>query len=566
MIAKESDNRISIIITALYLAFTFGIFAPVEIYFVNINEIWFDIYDLLPGVLTIFAFLFLFFFLLFIVLNRFNQSVEKITRIVFIIAGLSLYIQGNFLQADYDKIGTEMINWSQYTTEGILNTVGWIGILMLFFALLYKLGIEAFLKLGKFTMIFILLIQSVTLITVAIMQHGMLHKNDYTCTTEDEWNLSKESNYIVLVLDTYDSRIFDELLNTEQGVKYQSILNDFTFYRNTMTVFTLTDFSIPQILTGHKYLNQEDFGPYINKAYANSPFLNELNKNEYDINIYTTVFLPQNKVAKNISNWHVVDSISSNYPRMFLMYYKLILFRYLPHYLKPPFELNLDEFDDLEVTGTIDGHKYVSGVDPNTYSYGNVEFIEGIPEIRAVDSQKDFRFYHIKGIHHTRDLDRNLNEVDDLGEDGTGVSLEESARANMKIIDLFLNKLKSEELYDNSVIVIMADHGAASYEGGGQMQSPLLLVKGYNEKHGFTVSEAPVSYEDLQEAFINLLNGKTGDHVFSVKEGDERTRAMYYTGFIGQRKHFTRNEPFIEYQSTGHAYDLRTLKRTGNEY
>ena len=112
----------------------------------------------------------------------------------------------------------------------------------------------------------------------------------------------------------------------------------------------------------------------------------------------------------------------------------------------------------------------------------------------------------------------------------------------------------------------MADHGAASYSGGGKIQSPLLLIKGYGEKHGFRISEAPVSYEDTQEGFISLLDGHTDEDVFTVKEGVERTRTMYYTEFIGQRRRFTRNSPFIEYQTSGHAFEGHLLKKTGREY
>ncbi len=82
----------------------------------------------------------------------------------------------------------------------------------------------------------------------------------------------------------------------------------------------------------------------------------------------------------------------------------------------------------------------------------------------------------------------------------------------------------------------------------------------------FRVSEAPVSYEDMQDGFIALLDGKTGEDVFTFKEGDERVRTMYYTGFIGQRRRFTRNEPFVEYSTDSHAYDNMRLLKTGNEY
>ena len=556
------------IITAVFIAVTFGVFAPLELFFTNINDVWFDIYDILPPLAIITAATAVITAAPLLIITKINHKVGKIASIAISIAGVSLYIQGNFLQASYDKLGGETIDWSMYTAEGVSNVCGWVGMLAIFAIMLYKLHTDGFIKVFKTVMICIMLVQFTTLTVVSISRHGFMHKDEYVATQENETVLSGDTNYIVLVLDTYDSRLFDDLLHTDRADEYKNILEDFTFCRNTLTVFTLTDFSIPQILTGEKYLNQEDYGPYIDRAYEQSPFLNRLHDDGYDMDIYTSVTLPQSDVKEWMGNWHKVDYVSGDTPELMCMFYKLVAFKYAPHYLKAPFEFDIDDLDDVREVGVMDGHKWTEGTDPDVFSWSNsnIHFIDAIPDIDASDMGKKFRFYHIKGLHHTREFDEHLNEVTDLGEDGEGVSLEESAKANMVIVDRFLRRLKEIGAYDNSVIVIMADHGANKYSGGGMIQAPLLLVKGIEEKHAFKVSEAPVSYEDMLDAFMALLDGKTDDDVFTVKEGDERMRTMYYTGFIGQRKRFTRNEAFIEYSTKSHAYDNLRLLKTGNEY
>lgn len=554
-----------IILTAAFLAVTFGVFAPIELYFTNINDLWFDIYDIISPLVIITAAIALITASLLLIITKINHRAGIIAAIAISIAGVSLYIQGNFLQASYDKLGGETIDWSMYTGEGISNICGWAGMLAIFGVMIYKLHTDGFIRVFRIVLICILLVQLTTLVTVGITRHGLIHKDDYVATEENECVLSKDTNFITLVLDTYDSRIFDELLQTGKAEEYKNILTDFTFYRNTLTVFTLTDFSIPQVLTGEKYLNQENYGPYIERAYAQSPFLNRLHDDGYDMDIYTTITLPQTGAREWMDNWHKVDYVSSDMPRLMQMYYRLIAFRYAPHYLKAPFEFDIDAFADVMCIGDFDGRKWVEGKDPDTYPWAssNKHFVETIPLMEASATGKSFRFYHIKGIHHARDLDEHLNEVTDLGEDGEGVSLEESAKANMVIIDRFLTRLKELGIYDNSVIVIMADHGAAGY---GKIQSPLLLIKGRGEHHDFEISEAPVSYEDMQDGFLALLDDKTGEDVFEVKEGDERLRTFYYTYFIGQRRRFTKNDQFIEYQTDGHAYNDMNLKKTGMEY
>lgn len=70
--------------------------------------------------------------------------------------------------------------------------------------------------------------------------------------------------------------MFYDLLQSEYGDEMRSLFQNFTYYRNTTNVFNHTDFSVPQIITGQNYLNDEFYGDYINHAYEKSPLLQEL--------------------------------------------------------------------------------------------------------------------------------------------------------------------------------------------------------------------------------------------------------------------------------------------------
>jgi len=74
--------------------------------------------------------------------------------------------------------------------------------------------------------------------------------------------------------------------------------------------------------------------------------------------------------------------------------------------------------------------------------------------------------------------------------------------AMMTLLDEFIGKLKELNIYDNSSIVILADHGYYDYR-----QNSIFFVKGKNEKHTFTISDKTVSFENLQEIYQNLANG-----------------------------------------------------------
>lgn len=133
--------------------------------------------------------------------------------------------------------------------------------------------------------------------------------------------------------------------------------------------------------------------------------------------------------------------------------------------------------------------------------------------------------------------------------------------ASVTITKAYLNMLKDAGLYDNSVIIVMADHGLEGnapelYTG---RQNPILFVKGINEHHEMLLSEAPVSYDDLQPAFQRLLEGKAGTEIFDAQEGDVRERRyLFYE--------YEEEDYLYEYITEGHASDDSSLQATGREF
>ena len=130
-----------------------------------------------------------------------------------------------------------------------------------------------------------------------------------------------------------------------------------------------------------------------------------------------------------------------------------------------------------------------------------------------------------------------------------------------KILCAYLEKLRENGVYDNSDIIIMADHGSHNETDLRTMnQNPILLIKGRGEQHDeLTVSYAPISYEDLQQAYQRLLDGEGSDGVFDWHEGDERSRRFLWHE-MGKSAYLT------EYVQTGSAEDMTTLVPTGTVY
>ena len=107
----------------------------------------------------------------------------------------------------------------------------------------------------------------------------------------------------------------------------------------------------------------------------------------------------------------------------------------------------------------------------------------------------------------------------------------------------------------------MADHGYWTYWDDKLLgrSNPLLAVKGIGEQHEMSISEAPISYEDLQECYARLLDGKSSDQVFDAKEGDQRIRRYLSYNYLEEGH-------IVEYEEKGYATALSTMIPTGRVF
>ena len=216
---------------------------------------------------------------------------------------------------------------------------------------------------------------------------------------------------------------------------------------------------------------------------------------------------------------------------------KYILFKYLPFPLK--------KFSHIELMN-------FSRANNDMYYYSeNAKNYDRIIENKVTKiGDKNFQFLHIDGAHLPFDLDENFNKI----EDGT---YEQKVSAMLKIIDLYLKRLKENEAYDNSVIIIMADHGYAGLSVVGR-QNPILFIKGVDEHHDMINSDIPVSQVDLIDAYMDLIDGKKSIDLFKNVDYHRERRFLLYE--------YSKENHMVEYLQKGKAWDEDTLIQTGVEF
>ncbi|MBR2068052.1 MAG: sulfatase-like hydrolase/transferase [Solobacterium sp.] len=495
----------------IFLTSTMLFFGTLQMYIANYSEFYFDLKDvLLPmclimlvGALVLMAILF---FLK-------GKSRAILLCILFGIA-IGLFIQGNFVTTNYGVLNGEPINWDAYQFTAIWNTLMWIAVILIpiFIYKYYPDMIKNIIIMGS---VMVVAIESINaIITVSGTNFSNKQMNyEYVLSKNNEFKLSNKENIIVFLLDAYDASYFKEFVDAHPTYK-ESTWSNFVFYPNTVGGSTRTVVAIPHLLTNYPYTTGETYQDYINESYENTNLYSELEKQNYDIGIFTNSSYVSEKTARNFVNYSSDRKMVNNYSILAKKWLKFVGFRYFPHIIKPQFWMYSGDFDLAAFNQADEEGKS----DPYSISYDDVfynDFING--GISLNNEQNAFRFYHLLGAHGPYFLKSDGTRSD------TPTSRQEQEEGVWKIVDNYLSELKANGIYDSSNIIILADHGDTAVE-----QNPLFMVKRANTNSEFTIDERSVSYSNFIPTILEMTGAKhEGKSIFELDETDNATRYFY---------------------------------------
>ena len=538
------ENIIRSLPVVLFFSFLLSIFAPLEIYLSNKGYFFFEGSEMLGYMALVCIILFVLCSIVLTVAGLIGEKLFKLIFGMFFGGTLALYIQGNWDLTDYGAWNGSEIDWSQFRGRAI-------AFILVFALLIVCCGIfsllkhEVFIKVSKYLSTFIMLILVVTLGTVMLTNDGLKKDKEYIATTEEELQLSGEKNMIILTLDAYDSSAFESLVCGNE--EYQELFEDFTYYPNTIGGFSSTDMSVPLILTGNGYKNECLFGDYLNQSYAESRLMNWLDSNRWEKDVYFDGLLPQGENGFALSNSKELKRVVSDRKALMNYMYTMVLFRYMPQPIKNHFYFYADN-----IKGNLNS---VKG-DYMPYTASNFEFADVIDRMTAKKGKGVFQYIHVEGAHEPFDLTAEFTQSE------SETSYEDECVGVLSLVDKYLSALRNEGIYDNSILIIMADHGYYN-----SRQNPLLLVKGYDEHHDFEISYASVSYYDLQDGYIRLLDGaSSGGNVFDSIGEDERGRKYAFAPWNTHLNYDTYSGSFSEITFYGNARDFSNYVDDGIEY
>ena len=531
---------------AAALCFLLFLYAPLELYLTNQLEFWFTAGQMLPYALLLFALGFAGLLLAFLLLRRFAPGLCPWALALCLLALICTWIQGSFLVAHLPGMNGAAVDWGAFPGDRLASILIWVlGAAGLGFAL-KKLGAGRFSGAAGFVSLALCLLLAVTLTTLFLATDSAEKRRSLVCTDEGLFTYSEDENFLILVLDAVDAEAFEQSLAREE--RYPGIFDDFTYYRNTVGGYPYSLCSIPLIISGEWYEAKTTFVEFETAALAGAPVLQRAEREGFRRGLY--VYDPAVMAAAHQGQFEnlTVDqpAFSGLLPTAKILV-KMALVKHAPWDLK---RFGYDLPGRLNEAMAFGGEG-----DAAYFDWSDLSFYRRLRDENPVVTvpEKCWKYIHLEGAHQPHVYDKNLNVLPDS-------PYRDVIEGNFLLVDTFLSRLREAGVYDNTVIVLCADHGSSNGMDLDTInQHPILLVKGKNERHPFRTDDAPISYDDLQQAYLKLMDGAQSDAIFPWHEGDARERRFF--------DHELNNSGCLtEYVQTGHAEDMETLRPTGRVF
>lgn len=264
---------------------------------------------------------------------------------------------------------------------------------------------------------------------------------------------------------------------------------------------------MPVLLTGMEYDPMQPYADYCNEIWKQTTVYDELKDAGYDIRLFT------NSATKGMPEGYIDGyertgtAVVSNHKMFITKLYSLVNFLVFPQQIKEEFYISSNE-----ITDNIGNYSKESKSLEEYYEFNDVIFYNELINSKLdITCNKAFRLYHLDGAHGPYTINENMEKTN--GE----TSEKEQIKGVMKIVKLYMDKLKENELYDDTTIIITGDHGR--HEVGNLMVNPAIFIKRANEEHLLEYSASPICFRNvvatiMMEAGVDYF--KYGPSVYDI--------------------------------------------------
>jgi hypothetical protein len=529
--------------------FIYFIYGPVDLTVANLYDLNFMLHEVwwvyaLSGVLAATVCI--------VLIMLFRGRIFDGILCLFLGFSLASYAQGNFLNIDLGFMDGSPVDWAETYWHGLGNLGVWLIICAIVF-LVYHRWPRIWEKVIRAVPGFLLAVQVVALVFIVCFAQQE-ERIDYYYSQNGRFEVSSEENIVVFVLDGTATEVFDTIF--EEKPQMRHVLKDFTSFTNAGSTYLKTFPAIPHLLCGEKLEIEESLDQYLMRAWGENRFFDDLHEAGYVTNLQapftqTTGIIyadsPEyaERLEEQIDNLVVLKKGDKRIDYLTLTkdMLQLSAYRYMPHITKQFF---WSDFLSLE--------NVVDAKDADRFKYGDAEFYEDLCRERLVSNnaeEKKFLYYHLHGLHPFYYLDENAKKTE---EETSEVA---QALGVATILEEYLNQLKDAGAYDNSTILITADHGDTSYE---RLSMCFFIKPKGVVQDSLQINEAPITHDQTRATLLDsagLDYSAYGFSAFSMPPV-ETERSIYAfeseeRSGVGERGRYSAR---VEYRYTGDIKDF----------
>lgn len=552
----------------LAFVFTFIMFGPFELYIANMSYLVFGIKQLLPPIIIAGIIILAVFTVLLALLRGkiFNAVVSIVIGIT--IAG---YIQGNYINIDHGTLDGTGIVWQDFKWQMLVNLFVWAAIILVpvIFCYFSRDIWKSFVRIVSLVLVAMQVFGAVYLVIKSAYQINSNISDDGYFECSEQFKVSKNKNTIVFLLDRMDKKYMDELLKRDPELCEK--LSGFTYYKNFTGSYSRTFPSVAYLLSGVKYDYDIPSAEYMKKAMSESNFFGALQAAGYESRLYTDTQYVTGSVESFNGTVKNVKSTEGKAKPMKILSAMLNLsaYRYSPEAMKPYFHIYTDNIAQKYIFGNKDG---------SIYTVDDAEFYAAFRKkgITTEDNAGSFVFYHLQGAHDPFTMNEK-GEAVTLDYLNYEESMYKQIRGDFKMILSYIKQLKAAGVYDNTTIIITADHGRtgtapsleeATGENYGERVLTLLIKEaGADTKQPLKTSMKQVCQANLHKTFLRSMGVNYEDDgvraIEDIGEDEEVTRYFYMSGSNSLKA--SRDVNLITYEIKGDANDFSNWKRVKTE-
>jgi hypothetical protein len=497
---------------------------------------------------------------------RLGKPARLVSNTLFVLLGVLTYIHGNILVWNTGILDGTQLDFSETWRSGV-DVLLWITLTWAAFRYRNWLLLH-----GWKICATLILFQTIGVFSMFYVKQESSRPDLITLPLELE-SLSSNINVIHIVLDGFQTNIFEDLLTADS--KIAENFSGFTLFRDATTPSDVTYLSVPASLSGQVFKNQIRISEYHEQTLNGYNLYSFLASKGFEVDVATPLWW--NKPNTLYSSYYPIPTPYAGEQETLASTTMLLgdisIYRQVPYFLKPL----VYRSGSWLLSGTL-----VSSPEQQFQHFAHNAFLTDLKNRMSVNTTVPrYKFIHLVTPHAPFVSSTDCTFTGSPLE-YTREAFDQQSLCTLETMTDFLSQLKSSGIYDDSMLIIHGDHGGGvafdmTRENGTKTTSsealhslwgnplPLVLIKPPGATSQLRISSKQVQLSDIPVTVADQLgfeSGFPGQSMFEDNQGKNVER-VFFTSRIHRNDAAAKDQfdEFTGYRITGSIYELASWRQ-----